>query len=86
LTPHHRRRHHPPLVLGREQRRAAFVVLIVSVDRCDQRSSVEDQRNGSGANSSRLARSDKSPRLGRVLAVFWLKRDTQRTTEFRSHS
>jgi conjugative relaxase-like TrwC/TraI family protein len=57
-----RGRHDPPLGARSEQRGAPLVVLVVGVDSGDERSGVEDQRNGCGSNSSRLARSERSPR------------------------
>src|SRR5579884_3118321 len=60
---------HPPLGFRRKQRGAPLVVLVVGVDRSDQWPRVEDQRNGSGSNSSRLARSERSPRPERKAPI-----------------
>jgi hypothetical protein len=57
-----RRGDNAPFRVGLEQRGAALVVGVVGDHRCDQRAGVEDQRNGRGSNSSRLARSLRSLR------------------------
>ena len=52
----------PPLARAGEQRRAWFMVVVVAIERRDDRARVENQRNGSGSKTSSLASLLRSPR------------------------
>lgn len=51
-----------PLARAGEQRRAFLMVVVVAIERSDDRARVEDQRNGSGSKTSSLASLLRSPR------------------------
>jgi hypothetical protein len=58
----HGRGNHAPLARLGEKLRAGLVRFVVTVERPDQNRGVDDQRDGWGSNTSRLAISLKSPR------------------------
>lgn len=56
------RGHDAPLASAGEQRRARLMIVVVAIERRDDRARVEDQRNGSGSKTSSLASLLRSPR------------------------